>query len=163
MSIKIYFDLDGTVYNLYGVNNWLARLRNEDATAYNEGEFLHKETYNHFLEICSQLSSLGVQFGVITWLAMQSSPEYEEEVTEIKREWVEEYLPFVTEFNAQSYGIPKQNAIQKRAKRMYLIDDSTEVCEMWQTNKQRIAINVNDRFTALDALIQIFNEITGEG
>lgn len=27
---KIYFDMDGTVYDLYGMNNWLEMLRNEE-------------------------------------------------------------------------------------------------------------------------------------
>lgn len=32
----IYFDMDGTIANLYGVDNWLPRLRSEDATPYEE-------------------------------------------------------------------------------------------------------------------------------
>ena len=27
---KIYFDMDGTVYDLYGMKNWLEMLRNEE-------------------------------------------------------------------------------------------------------------------------------------
>ena len=29
MSVKIYFDMDGTVFDLYGKQNWLEMLRNE--------------------------------------------------------------------------------------------------------------------------------------
>ena len=69
-------------------------------------------------------------------------------------------MPFVTEFTAQTYGIPKQNAIIKRTKRMYLLDDNAEVCEMWKTEKMRIAINVNrGELTTIEALEKIFNEI----
>ena len=91
---------------------------------------------------------------------MQASEEYELECAKIKREWVKKFMPFVTEFTAQSYGIPKQNAIKKRAKTMYLLDDNKEVCEMWNTNKMRRAINVNnDGLTTIEALELIYCEI----
>ena len=34
--MTIYFDMDGTIANLYGVNNWLPKLRVEDASPYKE-------------------------------------------------------------------------------------------------------------------------------
>ena len=158
MSIKIYMDLDGTVYDLYNVVNWLEKLNLEDAQVFSEGDFIGN--YNEFWEICNKLLAKGVQFGVITWLPMQASSEYETECTEIKRSWVKKFMPFVTEFTAQSYGVPKQNAIVKRCKRMYLLDDNSEVCEMWKTNKMRIAINVNKgELTTIQALEKIYNEI----
>ena len=158
MSIKIYFDLDGTVYDLYNVENWLEKLRSEDASVFLEGDFIGD--YNRFKTVCEKLVSVGVQFEVITWLPMQASEEYEIECTEVKREWVKKFMPFVTEFTAQSYGIPKQNAIKKRAKTMYLLDDNKEVCEMWKTDKMRKAINVNrDELTTIEALEMIYCEI----
>ena len=158
MSIKIYFDLDGTVYDLYNVENWLEKLRSEDASVFSEGNFIGD--YNRFKTVCEKLVSVGVQFEVITWLPMQASEEYEIECTEVKREWVKKFMPFVTEFTAQSYGIPKQNAIKKRAKTMYLLDDNKEVCEMWKTDKMRKAINVNrDELTTIEALEMIYCEI----
>jgi hypothetical protein len=158
MTTKIYFDLDGTVYDLYNVTDWLEKLRLECAQVFSEGNFIGN--YNAFCEICNKLLAKGVQFGVITWLPMQASPEFETECAEIKRLWVKKFMPFVTEFTAQSYGVPKQNAIVKRCKRMYLLDDNSEVCEMWKTNKMRIAINVNKgELTTIQALEKIYNEI----
>ena len=60
MSIKIYFDLDGTVYDLYNVENWLEKLRSEDASVFSEGDFIGD--YNRFKTVCEKLVSLGVQF-----------------------------------------------------------------------------------------------------
>ena len=92
---------------------------------------------------------------------MQATEEYERECAEVKREWVKEFMPFVTEFTAQTYGIPKQNAIIKRAKRMYLLDDNAEICEMWKTEKMRKSINVNrDGLTTIEALEKIYRELT---
>ena len=158
MSIKITMDLDGTVYDLYSVENWLEKLRSEDSSVFSEGDFIGD--YNRFKTVCEKLVAMGVQFEVITWLPMQASPEYELECTEVKREWVKKFMPFVTEFTAQSYGIPKQNAIKKRAKTMYLLDDNKEICEMWKTDKMRKAVNVNrDGLTTVEALELIYCEI----
>ena len=83
------------------------------------------------------------------------------ECIEVKRNWVNKFMPFVTEFNAQSYGTPKQNAIQKRAKIMYLLDDNKEVCEMWKTEKMRKSVNVNrNGLTTIEALEKIYTELT---
>ena len=160
-STKIYFDLDGTVYDLYNVENWEPKLRAENSAVFREGNFIGD--YDRFKSICEKLVAIGVQFGVITWLSMQSSPEYEIECTKVKREWVKKFMPFVSEFNAQSYGTPKQNAIQKRTKTMYLLDDNKEVCEMWKTDKMRKSINVNkDGFTTIEALEMIYCELVKE-
>ena len=40
MSKKIYFDLDGTVYDLYNMENWLEKLRSETEKVFTEGDFL---------------------------------------------------------------------------------------------------------------------------
>ena len=34
--MTIYFDMDGTIADLYGVENWLPKLRAEDASPYAE-------------------------------------------------------------------------------------------------------------------------------
>lgn len=158
MSVKIYFDLDGTVYNLYGIAEWEPKLRAENPNVFREGSFIGD--YQDFMNICNKLLEKGVQFGVITWLPMQASPEYEVECELVKREWVQRYMPFVSEFTAQSYGVPKQNAIIKRAKTMYLLDDNTEICEMWQTEKMRVAVNVNKgEKTTIEALKEIYAKL----
>ena len=155
MSKKIYMDLDGTVYNLYGVKNWLEKLRNETSGVFLEGDFL--VDYRNFMSRIEELIRQGYIFGVITWLPMQASPEYEEICRKEKIEWINDYLPFVSEINICSYGIPKQNCIQKRAKEMFLIDDNVEVCKMWETPTQRIAININEEYTVVDALNEIID------
>ena len=150
MSKKIFFDLDGTLYDLYNVENWLESLQNEDATVFERGNFIGD--YDEFISIVKELMFKGYTFGVISWLPMQASPEYEEVCRKENIAWINNFLPFVTEINIVPYGIPKQNAIQKRAKTMYLIDDSAEVCKMWETPAQRKAININEEFTVIDAL-----------
>lgn len=150
MSKKIYLDLDGTVYNLYKIENWLSMLRNEESGVFNQNQFIGN--YNEFLKEVYRLIGSGWSFGVITWLPMGASPEYEQICREEKEQWINENLPFVNEVNICFYGIPKQNLIQKRAKTMVLIDDNIEVCKMWNTNKMRKSINVSKDFDIIAAL-----------
>lgn len=136
---KIYFDMDGTVADLYGEKNWLDNLRNE-----REGSFINLRPLvdmNELAMVCHQLMNLGYSFGVITWLPMGASYEFERVCEEEKRAWVEEFMPWVSEFYAQSYGVPKQYAPSKRAAEMILIDDNAEVRAMWDTEVQRSSID----------------------
>ena len=70
----IYFDMDGTIYDLYNVDNWLSLLENEDETAYSCGKSLYDMVaLNALLE---KFVSMGVTIGVITWGAMNGSKEF---------------------------------------------------------------------------------------
>lgn len=156
MSKIIYFDMDGTIANFYAVENWLERLRTEDATVYSDAAPLYNEELIH---ACAELLNQGWEFGVITWGSMTATPEFDIETERIKRAWVERYLPFIHEFHYQHYGTPKQQAIGKRRKTMILIDDNIEICREWNTRGgMRKAINVNAEFTVIDALTQIIEE-----
>lgn len=150
MSKKVYFDLDGTLYNLYGIENWLDYLENEKSGIFLVGKFIGD--YEGFINEIQRLLVGGYEFGVITWLPMGASREYEEKCRAEKATWIKKYLPFATEINICSYGIPKQNCVQKRCSEMILIDDNTEVCKVWDTNKMRKSINISETFTAIDAL-----------
>ena len=151
--IKIFFDLDGTVYDFYNIDGWLEKVREtEDETVFAIGE----RTLDYSKEIeqkCELLASKGVQFGVITWLPAFASEDFEKRCTEVKREWVKANMPFVTEFYALSYGIPKQYASFKRSEKMYLIDDNKEVGKMWETAIQRKHLFPFELTTLLDKLI----------
>ena len=162
MSIKVYFDLDGTLYNLYGIENWLETIETEQKGIFNSYGLNLVERIKDLEEldeVIKQLSIYGVEFNVITWLPMGASVEYEEICAKEKKEWVRKYLPFINEIVCQPYGTPKQKGISKRASKMILIDDNKEVCNMWATNKQRISIQVDRNFSAVEALWTILDSI----
>ena len=150
MSIKVYFDMDGTVADLYGQPDWLQMLRTETAGAFTDCKPLFNPA--DFYAVVNRLLFAGVQFGVITWLPMQASAEYEEICTAEKKAWCEKWMPFITEFSAQSYGIPKQKAIKKHAKTEILIDDNAEVGAIWKTTKQRAFYQVDKIHSVTDWL-----------
>lgn len=166
MSIKIAMDLDGTLFNLYGKPNWLDDLENEKEGVFNEYgvnfgfmPFIQRQTIQ---EKILNMMDIGITFSIISWLPMGASPEYSEICRREKLEWVYRHLPMIKDIQLIPYGIEKQKAITKRAGRMILIDDNAEVCKMWETAKQRIAIQVSDDYSVLDALDDILEEFYNE-
>lgn len=157
MSVKVFFDLDGCLFNLYGKENWLEMLRNEQPGAF-YGDFLPEIDLNEFYLTISRLQTYGVQFAVITWLPMQASPEYEEICRAEKNDWIFENLPFAQEVSIVPYGIPKQDCIIKRAQRMILLDDNIEICKAWETAKQRKSVQITKDWTVVHALKEILSE-----
>lgn len=157
----IYFDLDGTLFDLYGKTNWLDFLENEKSGIFIEGNFMPNIEIGKLLELISKLLSYGVNFEVITWLPKQASKNYEEICEKEKRIWVEKNLPFIQKINCQSYGIPKQKAINQKTSRMILIDDNEDICRNWETKIQRKFYKVDKSFSAVNALQDLLSKIEG--
>lgn len=130
-----YFDLDGTLADLYHAERWLEKLENEEAELFSNLETMIDE--EKFKEWATERLLNGDRIEVITWLPRGASEEYEKICAKEKEKWVKQHFPFITEINCLSYGIPKQYAIKKRTSLMVLVDDNEEVLQMWETAKQR--------------------------
>lgn len=154
----ICFDLDGTLFDLYGKSNWLEMLRTEKPEVF-RGDFLPEIDVTKLFLIMARLAAAGARFEVITWLPKYASKEFERACTREKIRWVKNNLPFIDNISCISYGVPKQTAISKRTSKIFLIDDSEEVGRMWETKTQRKWIKVNKKFTVVDALAEIYKEI----
>ena len=91
--MKIWFDMDGTIADLYGVDGWLEMLINGDATPYAIAKplvnlsvlarLMHKAQRNGF-EIC-----------IVSALAKNSTADYDEKVKTAKMEWLKKHLASV--------------------------------------------------------------------
>ena len=109
MNITINFDMDGTIADLYGVENWLEMLIAQDTTPYANAEPL--------LRLCTlarmlnKLQRNGYEIAVISWLSKSGTEEYNKAVTEVKMAWLAEHLPSVKwdRITIVPYGTPKQN------------------------------------------------------
>ena len=145
MAKAIYFDMDGTVADLYGVPNWLHKLRTCDPTPYIEAKPLCD--MKKLAEVCNILINGGYTIGIITWLSKDSTPDYDNAVTMAKTEWAQHHMPFVNEFHAIPYGVPKHTVVKRYAE-MWLVDDNAEVRAEWETPKQRKTINANEDIIA---------------
>ena len=109
MDITINFDMDGTIADLYGIENWLEYLINEDTTPYAEAKpLLYLSTLARQL---NKLQKQGYKIAVISWLSKNGSPQYNKEVSEAKIKWLGEHLKSVKwdRITIVPYGTPKQN------------------------------------------------------
>ena len=109
MEKMIWFDMDGTIADLYGVENWLEDLRNEVARPYKVAKgFVNLSLLARYL---NKLKKGGYKIGVISWCSMQSSAQYENEVAAAKIHWLINHLPSVwfDEVNIVPYGTEKNS------------------------------------------------------
>lgn len=107
MTKAIYFDMDGTIANLYGVDNWLDYLIKYDSTPYE----IAKPMLNMSVlaRILNRLQRKGYIIGIISWLSKTSTPEYGEKVRRAKINWLKKHLKSVKFDSIQivDYGTPK--------------------------------------------------------
>ena len=107
MNKAIYFDMDGTIADLYGVSGWLADLEAENVRPYAEAKpLLNLSLLARYIH---KAQRMGYTVGVISWLSKCGSDSYNEAVTVAKREWLAKHLPSVEcdEIHIVKYGTPK--------------------------------------------------------
>ena len=129
MNKTLVFDMDGTIANLYGVENWLGMLHNEDPTPYIIAEPMYDmEVLNGTLQL---LKANGWRIVVTTWLAKGSTKHYDNLVRMAKLEWLEMHnFPF-DEVHMVKYGTTKANCTRKLGGYQILIDDNESVRKGW--------------------------------
>lgn len=105
----IYFDMDGTIADLYGVDGWLADLRAECVRPYAEARPL--VNLARLARRLNQLAANGYSINIISWTSKGGSAEYNERVAEAKKQWLAKHLPSVRWDNIfiVTYGTPKQS------------------------------------------------------
>ena len=109
LNITINFDMDGTIADLYGVENWLDYLIAEDTTPYAIAEPLLR--LSALARKLNTLQRNGYNLAVISWLSKSGSEAYNEAVTAVKMAWLKKHLPSVNwdRITIVPYGTPKQN------------------------------------------------------
>lgn len=153
--MKILFDLDGTLANLYGRKDWLEKLRKEEPIYEELEPLVDMQELNHIAE---KLMNVGVEFCVVTWLSMQASETYELITSMEKFRWCKRYIPFISEFECQPYGTPKQT--NYRNTKCILIDDNAEVRAEFETKHRRKTFDANEDICAF--LTELYNELCAD-
>lgn len=107
MNKAIFFDMDGTIADLYGVDGWLADLRAERVRPYAEARPL--VNFSALARMLNRLTADGYSVNIISWTARGGSEEYNEAVAEAKRAWLTKHLPSVkfAQIIIVPYGTPK--------------------------------------------------------
>ena len=111
MKHAIYFDMDGTLANLYAVDNWEYKLNHFDETPYEQAKTLINMAY--FARLLNKLQKQGYTIGIVSWLAKYPNEEYDRKVINAKIKWLKLHLPSVDfdEINIVKHGTPKSQAV----------------------------------------------------
>lgn len=149
MKKTIWFDMDGTLADLYGVDNWLEKLRAEDATPYTEAYVMHNMSL--LARTLNKLQKLGYHIGIITWFAKDATAEYDKMVKQAKEKWLHQHLRSVTfnEIYMVPYGCPK--TIFMNTEHDILFDDNKNIREEWTGE----AHDPYEMFSILDELLRM--------
>lgn len=144
MTKAIYFDMDGTIANLYGVDGWLDCIINEYTKPYREAKAL--VNMKQLGRELNRLKQNGYTIGIISWLAKGATEGYNRRVAKTKREWLAKHLNAVQfdEVHIVEYGTPKHtlgNGI--------LFDDEEPNRANWIGK----AYDVNDIIETLKAIV----------
>jgi hypothetical protein len=125
----IYFDMDGTIANLYGVEGWLPMLRAHNATPYAQAKTM--VDMRVLARLLNKAQREGYTIGVVSWLAKGSNEQYDIEVTNAKRKWLATHLKSVQwdEVHIVAYGTPKHNIVGYP--NGILFDDEVHNRNMW--------------------------------
>ena len=126
MVKEINFDMDGTIADFYGVENWLAYLIERNPFPYeNAKPLLNMSALAHRL---NALQRKGYKINIISWLSKNSTDDFDKIVTSAKEKWLKKHLPSVkwNKITIVAYGIDKStlgNGI--------LFDDEEPNRKMW--------------------------------
>lgn len=128
----ICFDMDGTIADLYGVENWLEMLRVFDPTPYEIAEPMWDMA--ELTDLLRKAQTIGIEIRIITWLSKESTTEYDDAVRVAKRNWLaEQDFPF-DHFHGVRYGATKADSIRRylnEGETAILIDDNAKVRQGW--------------------------------
>lgn len=126
MNKAIFFDMDGTIADLYGVSGWLDDLRAERVRPYAEARPL--VNLSALARRLNRLTAEGYTINIISWTSRGGSAEYNEAVAEVKRAWLAKHLPSVsfTAIHIIPYGTPKSTC-----GRGILFDDEQRNLDEW--------------------------------
>lgn len=112
INYTIFFDMDGTIADLYGVENWLEYLIAKNAIPYEIAKPLLR--LNVLARMLNKLQEKGYRLGIISWLAKNSDEQYDAEVTAAKEKWLKKHLTSVSfdEIHIVKHGTPKEQFLK---------------------------------------------------
>ena len=150
MNKTLVFDMDGTLVDLYGVENWLEDLRNFKARPYQLAQPMYdKDLLNTIL---LALKSCGWRIVVTSWLSKESNPQYDTVVRLAKRLSLERMEFPADEIHLVKYGTTKANCTRHLGGYQVLVDDNEDVRKGWTLGG---TINANENIIPmlLDLLV----------
>lgn len=149
MKRIVYFDMDGTIANLYGSRKWLDDIMANNSRPYRKARpLVDMETLTKQLKV---MQDNGWKIGVVSWLAKNSNKDYDYAVTQAKIKWLNKYLKGLTldDIKIVPYGTPKSQVVEYKGG--ILFDDEMPNRQEW-TNSGGIAYDVYNIINALQSI-----------
>ena len=139
----INFDMDGTIADLYGVDDWLNDLINGDTRPYDIAKPL--VNMSALARVLNGLQKKGYIINIISWTSKNGTVEYNECVKVAKLKWLAKHLKSVKFNNVYivPYGTPKHEISSG-----ILFDDEKPNRDKWGVG----AYDVNDILRVLRAV-----------
>ena len=125
----IWWDMDGTIADLYGVTDWLPKLKAEDASPYAEAEVMWN--MSQLARLMNRVQLMGYKLGIISWKSRNCSESYGDAIAEAKLDWLKRHLASVKfdKVYIVSYGTPKSLVMQTEDD--ILFDDEERNRDTW--------------------------------
>lgn len=146
----LWFDLDGSIVDFYGVDHWL-----DDIRAFNPRPYrVAKPLYNMYT-LCAILYGLrreGWHIGVISWLSKEPEVQFDMEVIRAKNDWLKAYgmADLCDEIVICSHGLRKAEICRQFCRNGILVDDEEKNRQDWD-----LGLTIDARENVLGALLKL--------
>lgn len=149
MVKAIYFDMDGTIADLYGVDGWLDNLIAEQTKPYRMAKSL--VDMRKLGSLLNHLQNIGYHIGIVSWLSKNGTEQYNDRVTKAKLAWLEKHIGSVhwDEIKIVEYGTPKSFVVEYP--QGILFDDEKPNRMEW--DKQGLAFDVDNILMVLENMV----------
>lgn len=126
----IWFDMDGTIADLYGVEGWLDDLMAFDVRPYAVADTLYSVI--DLLDLFVELKARGYKLGVISWGSKANNVDYDKAVTEAKKKWLYEKMVgyLLDKIIVTPYGVRKADTCRAYGAGV-LVDDEEQNRNAW--------------------------------
>ena len=129
MKKTLVFDMDGTIADFYSVIGWLEDLQASNPRPYIMAKPLYN--MNELNSILLMLKDFGWEIVVTSWLAKDSTKEFDREVRNAKLDWLEKVNFPYDEIHLVKYGTTKANCTRNKGGFQVLVDDNETVRKGW--------------------------------
>lgn len=116
---KVYLDMDGTIADLYGQQNWLQKIHAETVGLFSSCNAFITES-----ELLSLFPQDNYEIAILSMTPKNASKEYCAQVIKEKNEWLDKNFPSIIKRIFKPYGYNKN---LKNSKNAILIDDNETI------------------------------------
>lgn len=124
----VYFDMDGTIADLYKPSDWLERLLRGDETLYKDAAPMCD-----LRRVEGALRKAHKAVGVVSWLAKGSNRAFDARVRRAKQVWLMRHFPAAKEVHIIRHGSHKRYAAKLPG---ILLDDEVRNVIEWSKGKR---------------------------